>query len=348
MFEQLLHYLPQSKYVVALLILIFSFILAWVVSYLFKHLLPRITSKTKTDFDDKLAEMLRRPIFYTIILAGVYTCIKYLGLGMTIATTMDNIVLTILVIIISFTIAKVLKLFIEQYGRKIADRTASDLDNHLLPLLENLAELFVYLFGVMFILRIWNIDITPLVASAGIAGFAVAFAAKDTIANFFGGISIFFDKPFRIGDRVQLESGEQGHVLSIGVRTTRIKTFNNTELSIPNSVIANSRVVNWNAPEAKTKVKITIGVAYGSDVDKVKQIIIDEAKKCKDVLDEPEPSVYFKEMADFSLNFLLICWAPSPSIFSIKDKLNTAIYKRLVKEGIEIPFPTRTIYMKKD
>ncbi|RLI96829.1 MAG: mechanosensitive ion channel family protein [Candidatus Aenigmatarchaeota archaeon] len=347
MLEQFFQYLPESTYVAALLILIFSFILAEVVSYLFKNFLPKITSRTKTDFDDKLAAMLRKPVFYTIILAGIYTCIKYLGLGLSIATIVDNAVLTILVIIVSFTAAKIVKLFIENYGKKIADRTESDLDNHLLPLLENLSELFIYFVGIMLILRIWNIDITPLLASAGIAGFAIAFAAKDTIANFFGGISIFFDKPFRIGDRIQLESGEQGHVLKIGVRTTRIKTFDNTELSIPNSVIANSRVINWNAPEARTKVKITVSVAYGSDVDKVKEIILDEAKKCKDVLDEPEPNVYFKEMGESSLNFLLVCWAPSPSTFSIKDKLNTAIYKRLAKEGIEIPFPTRTIYIKK-
>lgn len=338
----------EQKYLVGLGILIASFFIAVIISYVFKYLLPKLTSKTKTDFDDKVAKKLKMPIFFIIILFGTYSAIKYIGIKNSIASTIDNVILTALALIILSAIVKITSLFIEQYGSNIAERAKSDVGRHMLPLLKDITRIIVYLIGLMFIFKIWNIEITPLLASAGIAGFAIAFAAKDTVANFFGGLTLFFDRPFKIGDRIQLESGEQGFVTEIGVRSTRIKTFDNTELSIPNSIISNSKIINWNNPELRTKLKIKFGVSYGSDVDKVKEVVLDETKKCEDVMKEPEPKIYFTEMDDFSLNFLLICWLPTPSTFSTKDKLTTAIYKRLNKEGIEIPFPTTTVHLKKD
>ncbi|RLJ04928.1 MAG: mechanosensitive ion channel family protein [Candidatus Aenigmatarchaeota archaeon] len=338
----------EQKYLIGAGIFVASFFIALIVSYTFKYLLPKLTSKTKTDFDDKLAKKLKTPIFFIIILFGAYSAIKYIEINTKVASVTDNILLTILAVIILSAVVRVTNLFIEQYGSKISEHAKSDIGRNMLPLLKDIVRISLYLIGLMFIFKIWNIEITPLLASAGIAGFAVAFAAKDTIANFFGGLTLFFDRPFKIGDRIQLESGEQGFVREIGVRSTRIKTFDNTELSIPNSIIANSKIINWNNPEPKTKLKIKFGVAYGSDVDKVKRVVLDETKKCEDIVKQPEPKIYFTEMGDFSLNFLLVCWLPTPSTFSVKDKLTTAIYKRLNKEGIDIPFPTTTVHLKKD
>lgn len=331
-----------SQNITSLYILAGSLILAFVVSFSFKKIIPRITSKTKSDLDEKLAEKLSSPIFFLVLLGGVHLAIEESGY---VFQYVDKLILTIGSLILLVTAVRILMLLIERYESKAYEKTK--VAEQMVPLLKNIARLSVYVIGLMFIFIIWNIDITPILASAGILGLAVAFAAQDTVANFFGGIAIFFDKPFKIGDRIQLDSGEQGFVTKIGVRTSRIRTFDNTELSIPNATLANSKVINWNNPETKTKLTLNIGVAYGSDPEKTKQVILDEANNCKEVLNDPKPEVYFTKMGDFALNFALLVWLEKPLTYGATDALNRAIYNRLNKEGISIPFPTRTIHMKK-
>ena len=191
---------------------------------------------------------------------------------------------------------------------------------------------------------IWDLDIGPLFASAGIAGLAIAFAAKDSIAQLFGGISIYFDQPFKLGDRIEIDGGEIGIVQDIGIRSTRIMNLYNNMIVVPNSIIANSRILNYTSPEATMMVKVTIGVAYGSDVANVKKVLYGIAESIDVILDDPQPYVRFDNHGDFSLDFALIMWVETPGEkFIVIDQVNTMINEQFEKEGIDIPFPTHTI-----
>jgi small-conductance mechanosensitive channel len=337
----------MASYVVAVIILIVFFVLAQITNFLFNKVFIMLTSKTKTDIDDEIMRILNMPIFYTVVLLGASQAFNYIETLSGYSGEFERIIKSAMIIVWTYAISKLAQVVIAGFGFKFAARTKSSLDDELMPLFKKLSNIIVYFAGAMILLRTWNLDITPLLASAGIAGFVIAFAAQDTIAHLFGGVSIYFDKPFRVGDRIQLESGEIGDVLEIGIRSTRIKTFDETAIIIPNSKIASSKIINYDQPESKIKTKIKVGVAYGSDANKVKEILLDIAGKTEGVESDPAPAVYFSELGSYALEFLVITWVDSPrKQFSVKTKINEEIYERFEKEGIQIPYPTQDIYLK--
>ena len=336
-----------ASYIIAIFILIVFFVLAQITNFLFNKVFKVLTAKTKSNIDDKIMKILNMPIFYSVVLMGVYQSFSYIGVLVRYSDDFSRIIKSLVIVIWIYAIAKLVNVVILGIGFKFAEKTKSTLDDELMPLFQKLSNIIVYFIGIMLLLKMWNIDITPLLASAGIMGFVIAFAAQDTLSHLFGGVSIYFDKPFRVGDRVQLESGEIGDVLEIGIRSTRIKTFDETVVILPNSKIANSKIINYNQPASKIKEKIKIGVAYGSDIDKVKKILLDIAENTEGVEKDPAPSVYFTEFLDFALEFVIVTWVDSPrEKFAVKTKINEEIYRRFNKEGVQIPYPTQDVYMR--
>jgi MscS family membrane protein len=208
---------------------------------------------------------------------------------------------------------------------------------------------------VLLIFLIWNVSeylgfsFTAVFASAGIAGIALALAARETLANFFGGISILMDRPFKTGDFILLETGERGMVVNVGMRSTRLVTRDDIQIAIPNSIITNTKVVNESAPQPRFRVRIKIGVAYDSDIDQVEQTLLTIAAENKLVAPSPKPRVRFRAFGDSALDFELLCWARSPHDKGrLVHTLNQSIYKTFKTEGIEIPFPQRDVHLKKD
>jgi MscS family membrane protein len=217
-----------------------------------------------------------------------------------------------------------------------------------LPLYEIVSGLMIIGAGVYAILVAWKIDLTAWLASAGIIGIAVGFAARDTLANLFAGIFILADAPYKLGDFIVLGNGERGMVTQIGIRSTRLLTRDDIEITIPNSVIANSTIVNeTGGPHAKRRVRVLVGVAYGSDIDKVRDVLLQVASESRHSADQPEPRVRFRAFGDSSLDFQLQIWIDEPRLRGrAMDELNTAVYKRFEAEGIEIPFPQRVVHMQ--
>ncbi len=337
-----------TSYVVAILILAIFFLIAQILRFLSNKTLTTIVNKTKINLDEKAIKILDMPIFYSIVLIGAYQSFMYIGSQSQYAPDFIRIIKTIAIVIWAYSLSGLASLIILKSGHKISKKKKSSLDDELAPILRRLSGIIIYFIGIMFVLKIWNFDITPFLASAGIAGFIIAFAAQDTISHLFGGVSIYFDKPFKIGDRIQLESGEIGDVLDIGMRSTRIKTFDETVIIMPNSRMAGSKIINYNLPEAKIKAKVTIGVSYDSDIDKVKNTLLEIAQNTEDVAKDPAPSVYFSEIGEYSLKFLLITWAENPDKqFDVKTRMNEAIIKRFREEGISIPYPTRDVNLRK-
>ncbi len=192
----------------------------------------------------------------------------------------------------------------------------------------------------------FGIPVTAIFASAGIAGVAVALAARETLANFFGGVSIFLDRPFRAGDYVVLSSGERGEVKAVGMRSTRLQTRDDVMITIPNSVITNGKVVNQSMPQSSFRIRVKIGVAYGSDIDQLEDILVEIANNNSLAVPYPEPRVRFRSFGDSALEFELLCWAKRPHDRGrLIHQLNSAIYKRFNEEKISIPFPQRDVYI---
>jgi MscS family membrane protein len=207
-------------------------------------------------------------------------------------------------------------------------------------------------FVVIFILfynaaEHFGIPVSAVFASAGIAGFAVAMAAKDTLSNLFGGVTIFMDRPFQPGDYIVLDNDERGEVVHIGLRSTRIQTRDDVMITIPNSIITNTKIVNQSSPEPMFRVRVKIGVAYGSDIKKVEAILVEQVRSNPLAAKYPEPRVRFRKFGDSSLDFELLCWAKHPQDRGrIMHSLNTSIYNAFAEAGIEIPFPQHDVHLK--
>jgi small-conductance mechanosensitive channel len=231
---------------------------------------------------------------------------------------------------------------------RLADRVTW-LEARTLPLFDNLSKVLVFALAVYGVLVAWDLDLTPWLASAGIVGIAVGFAAKDSLANLFGGLFLIMDAPYKIGDFINLDSGERGQVVKIGLRSTRLMTRDDVEITLPNAHIASSKVVNeTGGPHEKTRVAVHVGVAYGSDIDRVREVLLSAAQSVESVVQAPEPYVRFVEMGDSALIFRVQGWIDTPANRgACVDGMNTAIYKALGQAGIEIPFPQRVVHLSR-
>ena len=228
-------------------------------------------------------------------------------------------------------------------SKRILVRT---IDANLVRLVTRLVTL------VLICVLLWNtseylgMSLTAVFASAGIVGLGVALAARETLANFFGGISIFLDRPFKSGDYIVLDSGERGQVVEIGLRSTRMLTRDDIQISIPNSLMTSTKIINESAPHPRFRVRIKVGVAYGSDVDQVEEVLLAVARQNSMVAPGPKPRVRFRNFGDSSLEFELLCWARRPEDRGRAiHELNHQIYKAFDEADIQIPFPQRDIHL---
>ena len=336
--------ITDSSYLNALISVLAFVVIAKIADILVDKVLRRFTRFTKTDIDDRIIDLIHRPIFLTIIIIGVVLAISYLKPAPNVFFYSNGILYSILTAIWCITIIRISNAVIEHGIRRVSDVTG--LSKDIIPLVENISKLAIIIASLMVVLSLWKVNITPLIASAGIAGAAVAFAAKDTIANFFGGISVFVDKPFTIGDYIVLDKGERGEVVAIGVRSTRIKTRDDIMITIPNSVIANTKIINESAPSQNFRVRIPVSVAYGSDIDLIEKILLNIAEGNEYVLPDPSPRVRLREFGESSLNFELLCWTKEPALKGLTvHQLNSAIYRKFNEAGIKIPFPQRDVYL---
>jgi MscS family membrane protein len=345
-------YLPESlipfkNLLLAVLIVLSSVIAAKIVYFFVEKYFKKLAEKTETKADDMILVLIHRPIYYAIILLGVQIAAGYL-LSPGFMAYFTKGVMILFIAIFGYVIAGIVSILITEVGGKIASKTESTLDDEAIPFLSKLVKFGIYGFGFMFILDQIGLPITPIIASLGVAGFAIGFAAKDTIGNLLAGFFILADRPFARGDRIQVGSFT-GEVIDIGLRTTKIQTPDHTYVIIPNEKVVINEVTNFALPDPRLKVTVKFGVAYGSNVEKVKKTVMEVAKRSDSVLKDPEPQVFFKEFADSSINFLLIAWiATFKDQLKVTDELNTGVYNALNREKIEIPYPTQTVHLRKE
>lgn len=323
-----------------------------IVVFIWKNVFQKIALKTPTKFDVILFKTTEQPVYFLVLIGGFYLVIlklkRNLQLGEGVASSvLDGAFFTAAVIVACVFVYSIIKSVIDWYLEEIAIKTKTELDDEFLPLLKRLLKIVIIFLGVLVVLSHFNVNINGFLATAGVASLAVALAAQETIANMISGFLIMIDKPFRNGDRIELADGVIGDVFEIGLRSTKILSFENTLIVVPNSEVAKARIVNLSYPDPKVKIRQVVGVAYGTDLVKVKEILTGICKAHKEVLKEPEPAAYFTEFGESSLNLLMVCWVSDyKEKFRINDELNMEIKSQFEREGVEIPFPQRDIHVR--
>jgi len=335
--------IPLLKFIIIICI---GYVVGKVVQFVLMRSATQVTKRTRTNVDDELIEVLKKPIFLTVFYFFLIVAVKSLDISESLQATLIHIVLTMIVLMWMTKGFVILGLLL---------RVLSDLRNRYkmiqrktVPLFSLVGKIALVATGSYFILLIWGINPTAWLASAGVIGIAVGFAAKDTLSNLFSGFFIIADTPYKTGDFVVLDSGERGMVTNVGIRSTRILTRDDVEITIPNAVIGNAKIQNQSAGRwEKYRIRIKVGVAYGSDLNQVcnvlKLIGFDDENVCTD----PEPRVRMRGFGDSSINFELMCWIEEPVLRGrVTHALYMSVYNKFNELNIEIPFARQDVYIK--
>ncbi len=327
--------------------LIAAFLLFIVRSIAFR-VLHTWAERTETKIDDIIIKSLKTPSVYWCLAIGLYIGAEVSDLPKQYIYYFSKSIHIVVILSITIAIANLSGKIFKNYIQK------SNLQIPTTGLAYGIFKGTIIVIGFLIILSVLGISVTPLLTALGVGGLAVALALKDTLANLFAGIHILVEKSIRVGDFIRLETGQEGYVEDITWRTTRIRMLQNNIVVIPNSNLAQSVVTNYYLPEKRMSLLIPIGVSYLSDTEEVEKVLIEEAKKAvgeiPGLLGEPEPFVRFiPGFGDSSLDFTLICQVQEfVDQYPVQHELRKRIFKRFKEEGIEIPFPHRTVYLRED
>ena len=338
-------FLGPNIYLQAVGIAVIFIVAGKLADLLISRIIAKIVSRSTNQLDDNLVALLHRPVFITFVLIGLAMATRRLGLSESPEYITLGILRTIAIFIWYGFLRGLMQLLLTALHR---GSMRKHVHSSMLPLLDTVVKVILLALAIYFVFIAWNINVTAWIASAGIVGLALSFAAKDTLSNLFAGVSIIADAPYKTGDFINLESGERGMVTHIGLRSTRILTRDDVEITVPNGIIGNSKIINEaGGPSAKHRIRVAVGVAYGSDIDRVIATLSGVAAAHSEVCSEPEPRVRFRKFGDSSLDFELLCWIDQPiDRGRMTHELNCAVYKAFAKNEITIPFPQRDLHVR--
>jgi MscS family membrane protein len=338
--------LAQEPWVQAAAGILISLLGAWLAEMIIAGLIGKLASKTKTDADDKIVEIIRRPIFLTVMIWG-------LGYSMSLLVESEpyhNVVVplleTLTIFIWSIAGTRVGSVLLSTFAAM--DRPRAMLQTRTLPVFDIFMRIMVVSGALYAMFLAWEIDLTAWLASAGVIGIAFGFAAKDTLANLFSGIFILADGPYKVKDWIVLDEKLRGEVTHIGIRSTRIMTNDEIEITIPNAVIGNAQLINeTGGGSSRQRLRVPFSVAYGSDIAQVRQTVLECIKGADQVLETPTPRTRLRRLGDSGLEFELELWFDQPRVRDvIVDDVATRIYDALNAAKIEIPFPKQDVYIR--
>lgn len=301
--------------------------------------------RSKTEFDDRLIALLHRPVFVSFVLIGLALATQRIDLPAAAEYFTLGVLKTIAIVVWYNMLRHLTGLIVTSAQRRRSSKLSQ---TGMLPLAQNVVKVVLFALTVYFLFLAWDIDVTAWLASAGIVGLALSFAARDTLSNLFAGVSIIMDAPYKTGDYIILDTGERGVVTHIGLRSTRLLTRDDVEITVPNGVIGNGKIINEaGGPSEKHRIRIAVGVAYGSDVDKVVEVLEKVAADNDEVCTNPAPRVRMRRFGASSLDFELLCWIDQPvDRGRLTHEVNCAVYKAFANAGIVIPFPQQDLYIR--
>ena len=329
---------------VALLIIAFFAILSKVSTYILHEILPRLSAKTDTTLDDEIIKALQRPVQLIVFTTGVTVAVHSLKIGNLYFEPFDRIMMIIFTLLGAYLVSNIVHALIQWYSNDIAPKTKSKLDDQLMPFLDKVDRIIVFSFAFLIIFDRLGYQITPFLASIGVAGIAVAFAAQETLSNVFGAFSILTDRPFKVGDRIELSNTEIGDVIDIGIRSTRLKTMDSKIIIMPNSVISKGKIINYSEPDQIVRFTINVSISYNSDIDRALSTMIDIAGKTDGVIFNPPPRAFVVTLSSYSIDLIMHVWVKDYRLeFDVPDRIYREIIRRFKEENIEIPYPITTI-----
>ncbi|MBP9797731.1 mechanosensitive ion channel family protein [Candidatus Woesebacteria bacterium] len=335
--------LSQPQYFFPLLF-VWIIILIGIISAVFGALLKHVFSKTKTEADDHAISRIKNACILLVLTGGSYLFLLYRNVEQRVELQIEKVLLSLGIFLISVVFFEIIALIIV----KLQIGAEQKRNNHLLsafPFFKNIMRVVVGGICLLWILEIYQVSITPFLASAGVLGVAIAFASKDFVANLFGGISVFFDNPYSLGDYVIIQEKYRGEVMEIGMRSTKIRTRDNVLLTVPNSVMVTNAVINETGYNPELRVRIPILVTYDSDIEKVEHVLLEVASTHNEVLQMPVPLVRYRALADsgMSLELMFVISDPANKGRIIHEVIKK-IHGRFKKEHINLAFPTQEIY----
>ena len=337
-----------NPYLRTIVIFVALLVILRVVVSILERILLRLVRKTKTKLDDIIIQKSSKPITMILFFISLAIAVNELTLTENLLKNVNAFIYSGIAIFVGYLIYVLIDIIVFDVWKKIAAKANIGIGESLASLIHGVLKIILFVLVFLYILDIWGVEITPLLAGLGIAGLAIALALQPILSNIFSGVSMILDRSVRVGDLVYLDSETRGKIKKIGLRSTKIRTFDNELIIVPNSKLAESKIQNIALPEPKTRVVVPFSVAYGSDVDKVKKIIMKEIKTIKNFCKDPEPAVRFREMGESALNFKAYFYVESfEDRFAAIDEANTKIYNALNKNKISIPFPQMDIHMEK-
>lgn len=316
-----------------------------------------ITKKIRKKYHDRPFFKNNDQLFFLIKRAGHYSILALAGIWLVNlfeAPFVKRIFSAFLIILLTSIANSMVNSFLPYLEHHIAAKTKTAVDNVIIDLFKKFSGIIIYTVGAILALDVLGFNIMPFVAGAGVAGIAIGFAAKDTLSNLIAGVLLIIDRPFEVGDRIEVWSAPKnaatwGDVIHIGLRATKIRTTDNIVIIIPNNEIMKRDIINYTTVTKEIRVRIPIGIAYDADSKKAKELIIKTALELDWVMQEPAPKVVVRNFGDSAVDLQARIWISRPrrrmdTISHVTDRVKEVFQE----EGIEIPYPKRDIYIKKE
>ncbi|MFW9596676.1 MAG: mechanosensitive ion channel family protein [Paludibacter sp.] len=350
MFSQIYYGNTLKEWLISLAIIVGAVLLNKIIILFNKHILVKLTAKTKNRMDDILFKMLQAPVLLGVMLLAIWIASSRLELDTKIDKFFSMSYKFLIVLNITWFLVRFVNAVIEEYMvPKADDKSSKYLDNTLIPIIRRAILGVIWAIGIMMALKNVGVDVGALIAGLGIGGLAFALAAQDTIKNIFGGITIFTDRPFRIGDRIIVD-GFDGFIEDIGIRSTRLRTLEKRLVTIPNYKIVEASIENI-SNEPMRRVILDLGLTYNTSPEKMEkalEILKGMPSRVKNV-DSKEVIAYFSGYGAFSLNIRFIYWIKDVAKFpETNSNVNLDILHSFNDAGLEFAFPTQTVYIEKD
>ena len=339
--------LLNGEIITSIIIFVVVACVGWSAYLIFNRYFSRWAKKTETSLDDDIIASVKIIIIIMIVIFGIEGALQPLSILEPYQVLLTEIFTVVEILLGAFAVTRVANIFADWY----VDRKKLETKNspHLLFLLKKIIQIVVFVVAILIILYVFQVDLTGAVVGLGVGGIAIAFALQSTLSDFFSAFAIYFDRPFEIGDFI-IVGDQAGTVTAIGIRSTRVQLLQGEELVLPNQQLTSSNVRNFRKLERR-RIVVNIGVTYDTSSEKLKKI----PSIVTDIINKMEIAtvdrVHFTEFADFALKFLIIYYVESSDwgeYLKVQEKINFAIKEEFEKEGIEMAFPTSTVYIKKD
>lgn len=326
-----------SEWLLSIGIILGSIVLAKIVYWFIGKIVKRLTAKTKTKLDDIIVDMIEEPIVFAIIIAGIWYGLGLLDFSSKTMNWLHKIYYILVIFNVTWLVTRLLDALVEEYIVPLVENTESTLDDQLLPIIRKGFRVVIWIIAIILAINNAGYDVGALIAGLGIGGLAFALAAQHTVANLFGGFSIFMDQPFVVGDRIRTKDYD-GFVTRIGVRSTRIRTFDNRIIVVPNSQVANAVIENVST-EPTRRNKLTLRLSYQTKAEKVDLAIRIVENICRNNQQVAGNfMVFVDDFSLYSIDLMVIFYIkilPDRDIFLIKGDVNFEIIKQFEMNNIQ-------------